>query len=85
MAGDGRKDKKKSPFDFIKGKEVTFQLIRGTIITGTFGGYYNNFFIVTNAEIIGANNICKTELAFVQKNQVQHFHLRGEVKPKSEV
>ena len=73
---------KKTPFDLIKGKEVTFQLLRGTIIEGTFAGLHGEFFIVTNAEIKGSNNICKTDLVFIHRQQVQHFHLKGEVKPK---
>ena len=73
----------KTPYDLVKGKEVTFQLLRGTIIEGTFAGYHDGFFIVTNAEIKGKNNICKTDLVFIHRNQVQHFHLKGEVKPKA--
>jgi len=72
----------KTPYDLIKGKEVTFQLLKGTIIEGTFAGYHDGFFIVTNAEIKGKNNICKTDLVFIHRNQIQHFHLRGEIKPK---
>ena len=74
---------KKTAYDLIKGKEVTFQLLRGTIIEGIFAGYHDGFFIVTNAEIKGAKNICKTDLVFIHRNQVQHFHLKGEVKPKT--
>ncbi|MHC1580030.1 MAG: hypothetical protein ACXQTZ_05240 [Candidatus Alkanophagales archaeon] len=64
------------------GREVTFQLLRGTIVNGTFAGYHDGFFIVTNAEIVGTKNVCRTDLAFPQRRQVQHFHLRGEVKLK---
>jgi len=71
----------RTPYDLIKGKEVTFQLLKGTIIEGTFAGYHDGFFIVTNAEIRGRNNICKTDLVFIHRNQIQHFHLRGEIKP----
>ena len=71
----------KTPYDLVRGKEVVFQLLRGTIIKGTFAGIHDNFFIVTNAEIKGKNNICKTDLVFIHRNQVQHFHLKGEVKP----
>jgi len=77
------KEEAKTPYDLIKGKEVTFQLLRGTIIEGIFAGYHLGFFMVTNAEIKGKNNICKTDLVFIHRNQVQHFHLKGEVKPKA--
>lgn len=77
------KDKKKSAFDLLKGKEVSFQLLKGTIIEGTFAGREGDFFIATNATIIGANNICKTEMVFIHKNQVQHLNLRGEIIPKT--
>ena len=72
----------KTPYNLIRGKEVTFQLLRGTIIEGIFSGDYGGFFIVTDAEIKGEKNVCRTDLVFIHKNQVQHFHLKGEVKPK---
>ena len=83
IMGRKKSEEKKTPYDLIKGKEVTFQLLKGTIIDGIFAGYHDGFFIVTNAEIKGKNNICKTDLVFIHRNQVQHFHLRGEVKPKT--
>ena len=70
----------RSPYDLIKGKEVSFQLLRGTIIEGTFAGFHDRFFIVTNAVIKGKKHVCKTDLAFIHVNQIQHFHLKGEVK-----
>ena len=73
---------KKTPYDLITGKEVVFQLLRGTIIEGIFAGIHDRFFMLTNAQIKGKNHICKTDLVFIHMNQVQHFHLKGEVKPK---
>jgi len=73
-------EKKKTPYDLITGKEVVFQLLRGTIIEGIFAGIHDRFFMLTNAQIKGKNHICKTDLVFIHMNQVQHFHLKGEVK-----
>jgi len=70
---------KKTPYDLITGKEVVFQLLRGTIIEGTFAGIHGRFFMLTNAQIKGKNHICKTDLVFIHMNQVQHFHLKGEI------
>ncbi len=78
--GKGREEQKKTPYDLIAGKEVVFQLLKGPIIEGIFAGKYDRFFILTNAEIKGNNHICKTELVFIHMNQVQHFHLKGELR-----
>ena len=78
----GKKIRTKTPYDLIKGKEVTFQLLKGTIVNGIFVGYHDGFFIVTSAEIVGKNNICRTDMVFIHRNQIQHFHLKGEIKPK---
>ncbi|WP_457550514.1 hypothetical protein [Archaeoglobus sp.] len=75
-----KENQKRTPFDLITGKEVVFQLLRGPIIEGVFAGKHDRFFILTNAEIKGKNHICKTDLIFIHMNQVQHFHLKGEVK-----
>ena len=69
-----------TPHDLITGKEVVFQLLKGPIIEGIFVGKHDRFFILTNAEIKGKNHICKTDLVFIHMNQVQHFHLKGEIK-----
>jgi len=75
-----KENQKKTPYDLITGKDVVFQLLRGTIIEGTFAGKHDRFFILTNAEIKGKKHICKTDLIFIHMNQVQHFHLKGELK-----
>ena len=74
-----KETQKKTPYDLIKGQEVSFQLLRGTIIEGTFAGKHDRFLILTNAVIKGRKHICKTDLVFVHINQVQHFHLKGEI------
>jgi len=71
---------KKSLCDWLRGKRMVFQLLRGVIVTGTFSGLCDNFFIVSNAEIKGTKHICNTELVLIQKNQVQHFHVEGELR-----
>lgn len=78
--GRGKENQKKTPYDLITGKEVVFQLLKGPIIEGIFAGKHDRFFILTNAEIKGKNHICKTELVFIHVNQVQHFHLKGELR-----
>lgn len=78
------KGNKKSLYEWLKGKRMVFQLLRGMIITGTFSGLCDNFFIVTNAEIKGLRYICNTELVLIQKNQVQHFHVEGELREVEE-
>jgi len=84
MKGEGSR-KKKSTFDLLKGQEVVMQLLRGTIVTGTFLGVDGGYFVLGNeVEIRGKNNICKTQLCLVHVNQVQHMHLKGEVIPKQQ-
>jgi hypothetical protein len=78
--GTKRNDERKTPYDLIKGKEVVFQLLRGVIIEGIFAGKHDRFLILTNAEIKGKKHICKTDLVFIHINQIQHFHLKGEIK-----
>ena len=87
MKGDKGKNsggKKKSVFELLNGKEVTLQLLRGVIINGTFAGVERNYFVLSNATIIGSKHTCKTPLCLVKVNQVQHMHLKGEVIPKDE-
>ena len=77
-----KKTQKKSPFEMLIGKEVVIQLLRGVIIEGTYVGEYKNYFILTEAEITGAAHICRTQFVLVQKGQVSHLHLKGEVQKK---
>jgi len=78
------KDEKKTPLELLTGRAVTLQLQKGTIISGTLAGVHDNFFVVSEAEIIGAKNVCKTALVLIQKHYVVFLHLKGEVKPKEE-
>ena len=85
MKGKVAKKEKRNVFELLVGKEVVMQLLRGTIITGTFLGVDKGFFVLGNeVEIKGKNNICKTQLCLVHVNQVQHMHLKGEVIPKQQ-
>jgi len=75
-----KKGVKKDVFELLVGKEVVMQLLRGTIITGTFLGTNKGYFVLGNeVEIKGKNNICRTQLCLVHINQVQHMHLKGEI------
>ena len=84
MKKERNEGRKKTPFEILHGKEVTIQEDRGAIIDGTFVGQHDNFFILSNAVIKGTKHICKTDLVFIHKNRVAHFHLKGEVLPKEE-
>lgn len=78
------KKTQKTIFDVLHGKEVVMQLLKGIRIEGTFAGLGNYFFCLTDATIYGTQNICKTPICFVHMNQVQHFHMKGEVIPIEE-
>ena len=78
--GAKKEEEKKTPFDLIIGKEVSVQLLRGTIIEGVFAGRHERFLMLTNAEVKGKKHICKTDLVFIHLNQIQHFHIKGEIR-----
>jgi len=76
--------KKKSTFELLRGKEVTLQLLRGHVVTGTFAGSEDSYYILSDVTIRGYKYVCKTPLCLIQKGQVQHMHLKGEITPISE-
>jgi len=73
---------KKSPFEILTGKEIVIQMLRGTIIEGTYAGEFQNYFILTDAKITGSAHIAETPLVIVQNGQVSHLHLKGNVEKK---
>ncbi len=82
--GGKGKGGKRSLLEVFIGKRVVYQLLKGTIIIGTFVGSEGDYYFVTDAVIMGANRKYKTPACAIQKRQIQHFHLEGELLPLDE-
>ncbi|GEM_PF-4003103 len=58
---------KKTPFDLLHGKKVVIQSNQGIIYIGTFGGLYEDYFILTDGQIIGRKNIAYADFILLKK------------------
>ncbi len=65
---------KKTPFDLLHEKKVVIQSNQGIIYIGTFGGLYEDYFILTDGQIIGRKNIAYADFILLKKGPVVHIH-----------
>ena len=66
---------KKTPFDLLHGKKVVIQSNQGVIYEGTFGGLFEDYFILTDGRIIGRKHIAYADFILLKKGPVTHIHL----------
>lgn len=67
-------EKSRSVLDLLKDREVVIQAKGGTIYQGRFAGEAGAHYILSNAKIIGSNQVAYTQLVLISKASVQHIH-----------
>ncbi len=70
--------KKKGFLDLLLGKRVIIQSKYGIIYDGIFTAKDGDYYILTNAKVIGRKNIAHVDLIGIKHNVIAHIH----VKPK---
>jgi len=72
------KEQKKKFLDLLMGKKVIIQSRFGIIYEGIFTAKDGDYYILTQAKVIGKNNIAHVDLIGIKHNVIAHIH----VKPK---
>jgi len=69
------KKKKKGFLDLLIGKKVIIQSRFGIIYEGIFTAKDGDYYVLTQAKIIGKNNIAYVDLIGVKHNVIAHIHV----------
>ena len=75
--GSGGSKGGRTPYDIMKGKEVTVQSIGGTMFEGRFVDIWRDFIILSDCDVIGSRNIAHTDIIFIRLQRVQHIHTKA--------
>ena len=75
--GSGGGKDVRTPYDIMKGKEVTVQSIGGTMFEGRFVDIWRDFVILSDCDVIGSRNIAHTDIIFIRLQRIQHIHTRA--------
>lgn len=70
-----KKEKKKKFLELLTGKKVIIQSKFGIIYEGTLTGKDGDYYILTQAKIIGKNNIAYVDLIGIKHNVIAHIHI----------
>ena len=80
-----QKQQKKKFLDLLMGKKVTIQSRFGIIYEGILTGKDGDYYILTQAKIIGKNNITYVDLIGIKHNVIAHIHVEPKkIEPKEE-
>ena len=67
--------KKKSFLDLLLGKPVVIQSRFGIIYEGTFSAKEGDYYILTQAKIMGRNRIAYVDLVGIKRETIAHIHV----------
>jgi len=67
----------RTPYDIMKGKEVTVQSIGGTMFEGRFVDIWRDFIILSECDVIGSRDIAHTDIIFIRLQRIQHIHTKA--------
>ena len=73
--GKKEKGKKRGFLDLLLGKRVIIQSRYGVIYEGQFTAKDGDYYILTDAKVIGKKNIAYVDLIGVKHNVIAHIHV----------